>query len=145
MERALTLARQAAEVGEVPVGAVLVKNGLIIAEASNEKERLADATRHAEIICIQKACQNLNTWRLFDCDLYVTLEPCIMCAGAISLHRMRHVYFGATDPKGGALESLYQVGEDSRLNHRFSSSSGHLGQECSEVLTSFFRQLRRSK
>ena len=99
MKEALALAKKAADEGEVPIGAVIVHEGKIIAVGQNQREQNQDATGHAELIAIREACQALNSWRLLDCDLYVTLEPCLMCAGAIIQARMRHVYFGAHDPK----------------------------------------------
>lgn len=142
MGRALELARQAAERGEVPVGAVVVCNGQIVAEAGNEREANKVATHHAEILVIERACQKLGKWRLNDCDLYVTLEPCTMCAGAIVLTRFAKVIFGASDPKAGAVGSLYNVLADERLNHRPEVIAGVLAEDCGRMLTDFFRSRR---
>jgi len=144
MARALELAEKAAQAGDVPVGAVIVRNGEILAEAFNEKEALKVPSCHAEILAIERAALKLDRWRLIDCDLYVTLEPCVMCAGAIVQARLRSVVYGAKDPKGGAVESVYQVLSDGRLNHRPVLSQGVLEQECSEVLKKFFAE-RRNK
>jgi tRNA(adenine34) deaminase len=142
MQRALELAGAAAERGEVPVGAVIVKDDKVIAEGYNLRETLQDATRHAELIAIEAACRSLGTWRLEGCDLYVTLEPCVMCAGAIWQARLARVWFGAADPKGGAMGSLYRIHEDARLNHRLPAEGGLLAPECGKILTDFFRARR---
>lgn len=139
---ALTLARKGLELDEVPVGAVIVKDGTIVAEAFNKRELDNNATGHAEILAIQSACKSLGTWRLSSCDLYVTLEPCLMCAGALIQARIRNVYFGAFDPKGGALGSLYKLHEDTRLNHRFKVEGGVCGDECGKMLSAFFKKKR---
>lgn len=143
MARALELAKQAAERDEVPVGAVIVKNGEIIAESSNQKEEKNQATRHAEIVAIEKAETVLENWWLEDCDLFVTLEPCMMCSGAMILARIRKVYFGAYDKKTGAIESTLQL-LDEKSNHKVLHEGGILEEECSEVLTEFFRQKRKN-
>ena len=142
MSRALELARDAATKGEVPVGAVIVHAGRIIAEGANAREARFDATAHAEVIAIAAAGCHLGAWRLTDCDLYVTLEPCLMCAGAIYQARLGRVIFGAADPKAGAMGSLYKVHEDSRLNHRLPVVGGLLSAECGAVLRDFFRARR---
>lgn len=142
MTSALRLAEQAYACHETPIGAVIVKDGQIIASAYNQKEQEHCATRHAELIAIEIASQKLNNFRLLDCDLYVTLEPCLMCAGAIYQARLRSVYFSAFDPKAGALGSLYSIHEDKRLNHRFSVFSGLLENESRNLLKSFFQQRR---
>lgn len=139
---ALALARKGLEEDEVPIGAIIVKDGTILAEAFNQRERVHDATGHAEILAIQSACKKLNSWRLSNCDLYVTLEPCIMCAGALVQARVRNVYFGAFDSKGGALGSLYKIHEDTRLNHRFKVHGGICGEECGKMLSDFFKKKR---
>ena len=144
MEQALALARQAAKEQEVPVGAVVVQNGKIIASGYNRKETFACATKHAEILAIEKASQILGAWRLHDCELFVTLEPCLMCAGAIFSARLRRVVFGAHDPKGGALGSLYRVHEDSRLNHNFTVTPGVMEAQCADILKQFFSARRKS-
>ncbi len=143
MQQALLLAKQAATADEVPVGAIVVKNGVVIGKGRNRKEESQLATRHAEIEAIESASRNLGTWRLVDCDLYVTLEPCPMCAGAILQSRIRHLYFGADDPKGGAVTSLYQLLGDSRWNHSTGVTKNLLQDSCSKILSSFFRQKRQ--
>ncbi len=145
MEIALSEARKAAELGEVPVGAVVVKGGEIIAQAGNFRESYQDPLAHAEILAIQRASQFLQSWRLLDCTLYVTLEPCIMCAGAIVQSRIPNLVFGANDPKGGGVRSLYQICEDERLNHRVEVVEGILQNDCSRVLSEFFQERRLEK
>jgi tRNA(adenine34) deaminase len=129
---------------ETPVGAVIVFEGKIIARGHNAREQTQDPTQHAEIIAIKKAAKKLGSWRLMDCDLYVTLEPCPMCAGAIIQSRVRNVYYGASDPKAGAAGSVIDIFSVEKFNHRVSVFSGVLEKECSEVLKDFFRELRRS-
>jgi tRNA(adenine34) deaminase len=143
MQLALNEARQAAEEGEVPVGAVIAHQGRVVAAAHNQREQLRDPTAHAEMIALTQAADALRSWRLEGCTLYVTLEPCPMCAGAILQARLPLVVYGADDPKAGAVQSLYQLLGDARLNHRSAVISGVLGQECGAVLTEFFRQQRR--
>jgi tRNA(adenine34) deaminase len=138
----LKLAQQAALRDEVPVGAVIVQNDVIIAEASNEKVATQDPTAHAEIIAIKQASQKLNNWRLSDCTLYVTLEPCPMCAGAIVQSRIKRVVYGCKDLKSGAVDSIYQITQDQRLNHQTEVTAGVLAQACSELLTTFFKSKR---
>lgn len=138
MLKALEQARGAFEAGEVPVGAVVVHRERIIAEACNQRETLNDPTAHAEIIALTQAAESLGSWRLLDCTLYVTLEPCPMCAGAIVQARIPTVVYGATDPKAGACHSLYQITEDSRLNHQAVVLGGVLQEECREILQEFF-------
>lgn len=140
----MELADQAAQAGEIPVGAVIVCNGELVAESSNLKEANQDPLGHAEIIVIQAASKALGRWRLSGCTLYVTLEPCTMCSGAIIHARLDRVVYGATDPKAGAVRSLYQILNDPRLNHTPEVVSGVLEQECSEQLKSFFRRLRNA-
>ena len=144
MKRALKLAREAAAVGEVPVGAVVVQNGTIIAEAFNRRESWRDPTAHAELMAIRTAASNLNRWRLSGATLYVTLEPCAMCAGAMVLARIDRLVYGADDPKGGAVRTLYRLADDDRLNHRLEVTSGVLAEECARVLKEFFRERRTS-
>ncbi len=144
MEKALGLARQAQKQGEVPVGAVLVKNQSIVATGWNQKEQKQKASAHAEMIAIEKACEKLFTWRLCDCELYVTLEPCLMCAGAILSARIKRVIYACKDPKAGAVTSLYQVLQDKRLHHFVEISEGILAEQSSALLTEFFRQKRLS-
>lgn len=138
MRRALDQARRAFEEGEVPVGAVIVHDGQVIAEAHNQRETLNDPTAHAEMIAITQAADMLKSWRLIDCVLYVTLEPCPMCAGAIVQARIPTVIYGATDPKAGACHSLYQITSDPRLNHQTAVLGGILGEECGAILREFF-------
>ncbi len=138
MGRALELARQASLADEVPVGAVLVRDGQLIAAASNQREMLRDPTAHAEIIAITQAAASIDDWRLERTTLYVTLEPCVMCAGAILQARIPRVVFGANDPKAGAVQSLYQLLQDERLNHRCEVVAGILAEPCGYVLTDFF-------
>jgi tRNA(adenine34) deaminase len=143
MRRALALAEEAAEAGEAPVGAVIVREGTIIAEARNQREELRDPTAHAEMIAITQAAAALGSWRLEGCTLYVTLEPCPMCAGAIVQARIPQLVYGASDPKAGAVRSLYQLATDARLNHRCEIIEGVLAAPCGAVLTEFFRQRRQ--
>jgi tRNA(adenine34) deaminase len=142
MRQALTLAARAAALGEVPVGALVVHENQVIAEAYNERESLPSALAHAELSALSRACAKLGRWRLSGCTLYVTLEPCVMCAGASVQARVDRVVYGAVDPKGGAVESLYQVLGDARLNHRPQVAGGVLADECGEILSAFFRGRR---
>jgi tRNA(adenine34) deaminase len=130
--------------GEVPVGAVLVANGEIISRAHNMKESLSDPTAHAEIIAIKEASSKFKNWRLEDATLYVTKEPCIMCAGALLNMRGARLVFGCKDEKGGAVESLYNVLSDRRLNHQIEVTSGVLEKECRNILREFFKNLRHN-
>lgn len=145
MKLAINLAKDAAERGEVPVGAVVVLDGEIVAQASNGKETSQLPTDHAELKAIEAAAQKLGRWRLSDCELYVTLEPCAMCAGAIVQARVRRLIYGARDPKAGAVESLFQIVTDPRLNHRAQVTAGVLTEDCSSLLTEFFRRRRSEK
>ena len=142
MRLALLQAREALLWGEVPVGAVVVRDGRLISQAFNLKETLKDPTAHAERIALTLAGQVTNDWRLLGCSLYVTLEPCLMCAGAILQSRMDRIVYGVSDPKAGACESLYRVTNDRRLNHRCRVQSGQLAQECGEILSAFFQRKR---
>jgi tRNA(adenine34) deaminase len=143
MRMALAEAQAAAAAGEVPVGAIIVCNDRVIAAAHNQRETLRDPTAHAEMIAITQAAESLGAWRLEGCTLYVTLEPCPMCAGAIVQSRVPRVVYGAVDPKAGAVESLYQLLADERLNHRPDVTGSVLAEPCGEILTSFFRARRR--
>jgi tRNA(adenine34) deaminase len=143
MREALHQAQLAAVADEVPVGALVVRDGEIVGAAHNQRETLADPTAHAEMIAITQAASALGSWRLSGCTLYVTLEPCSMCAGAIVLARLDRVVYGATDPKAGAVESLYQLLEDSRLNHQAHVVRGVLAPECGGILKEFFQRKRR--
>ena len=144
MGQALELAKQAAENGEVPVGAILVKNGVHIAEASNLREESGSPIAHAEMLVIQAASEKIGDWRFVDTTLYVTLEPCPMCAGAIVLARIPKVVYGTTDPKAGAAGTLYNILQDERLNHRVELVSGVLADESSALLKSFFQERRQN-
>lgn len=145
MQHALGLAKKASTLGEVPVGAVVVRDGIIIGEGWNLRETNQDPLCHAEMMAIQEAAKNSAAWRLSETTLYVTLEPCLMCAGAIYQARIPRVVYGATDPKAGACGSLYGVHEDSRLNHRYLVQTGLLADQCSQILKDFFRKRRVSK
>lgn len=142
MRVALAEARLAFEEGEVPVGAVIVHQERAIALAHNQREMLHDPTAHAEMIAITQAAEALGSWRLLDCTLYVTLEPCPMCAGAIVQSRLPTVVYGATDPKAGACQTLYQIATDPRLNHQAAVIGGVLVDECRAILQEFFAQQR---
>ncbi len=143
MRLALDEARQAVEEDEVPVGAIIVASGRVIASAHNQREQLADPTAHAEMIALTQAAAAINSWRLEQCVLYVTLEPCPMCAGAILQARVPVVVWGAADPKAGAVESLYRLFDDSRLNHRVDHVGRVLEADCGRLLTEFFREKRQ--
>lgn len=143
MREALAAADEAAVLDEVPVGAVIVKDGEIVARAYNLREQAQDPTAHAELIAIQRAAAALGSWRLEGCTVYVTLEPCAMCAGAMVLARVERCVYGCADPKGGFLGTLGDLSSQPGLNHRYEVVSGVLADECSERLTSFFRALRR--
>jgi tRNA(adenine34) deaminase len=143
MRQALAAAEAAAGRGEVPVGAVVVVGGEAIAIAHNERETANDPTAHAEVVALRRAAARLGTWRLTEADLYVTMEPCPMCAGAIVNARIRRVYYGCHDPKAGAVRSLYQILDDRRLNHRVDVVSGVLAPEAASLLRRFFERLRR--
>jgi tRNA(adenine34) deaminase len=145
MEMALEEAALAAEADEVPVGCVIVSRERgVVARAHNQREQLTDPTAHAEMIALTQAAQSLGSWRLDGCILYVTLEPCPMCAGAIVLARLPHVVYGAADPKAGACHTLYQITSDPRLNHRAQVVGGVLAERCGGVLSSYFAAKRRS-
>lgn len=142
MQQAFSLAESAAQLDEVPVGAIVVHEGRIIGSGMNLREREKQAILHAEVLAIQEASRWLNSWRLSNCTLYVTLEPCLMCAGAIYQARFPRVVYGAMDPKAGALGSLYRLHEDTRLNHRYSVQAGVLHEQSSQLLSQFFRRRR---
>ena len=141
MRRALRLAQEAADEGEVPVGAVVVRKGEIVGEGRNRREMAKSALSHAELEAIQNACQNLGGWRLWECELYVTLEPCPMCAGAIVNARIPQIYFGAYDPKNGCVGSVANILELPLAFHP-KYEGGILKEECSAILTNFFKRLR---
>lgn len=142
MRAAIAEARLAEAEGEVPVGAVIVHTGEIIGRGRNLREAKQDPTAHAEMIALREAAHALGSWRLTDTVLYVTLEPCPMCAGALVNARVPRVVWGCNDPKAGATQTLYTIGDDARLNHRFESVPGVLGDECGALLTQFFRAIR---
>ena len=142
MQMALAEAEQASASGEVPVGAVIVFDGRVIASAHNQREQLHDPTAHAEMIAITQAAESLSSWRLEGCRLYVTLEPCPMCAGAIIQARIPEIVYGASDPKAGAVESMFSLLNDQRLNHQTSFRSGVLAEPCGQLLSDFFRRQR---
>ena len=143
MHAALSLAWEAFSCGEVPVGALVVRNNQIVSQGYNLKETFQDPTAHAERIALTLAGKALRSWRLDDCVLYVTLEPCVMCAGAIVQSRIQRVVYGAKDPKAGACDSLYRILADPRLNHQVALVSGVLEADCREILSQFFQQRRR--
>lgn len=142
MRRAIEEARTAQAEGEVPVGAVIVHEGRIIGRGRNLRESTQDPTAHAEMIALRGAASTLGSWRLIDTSLYVTLEPCPMCAGALVNARVPRVVWGCDDPKAGATKTLYAIGADARLNHRFESVPGILDAECSMLLSDFFAAIR---
>ena len=145
MKEALKEAKKAYKKLEVPVGCVIVKDGKIIARAHNLKETKYDTTKHAEILAIQKASKKLESWRLIDCDMYVTLEPCPMCAGAIIQSRIKNLYYGASDEKTGAVGSVLNLMENFKFNHIVNVEKGILKNDCENLLKDFFRELRKSK
>ena len=147
MEEATYLAYKAGSQGEIPIGAVIVRNGKIISKAYNKREKSQIATHHAEILAIQKACKKLKSWRLEDCEMYVTLEPCIMCAGAIIQARIKKVVYAATEPKFGAAESVLNIFNhlEYKFNHEVEVVSGILKEESTELIKSFFKELRKKK
>ena len=143
MALALDEARAAAAIGEVPIGAVVVCDGAVVARAHNIREVETDPTAHAELIAIREASQRLGRWRLSDCTVYATLEPCPMCAGAMHQARIERLVYGAPDPKAGAVGTLYDLSNDERLNHRFAVTSGVLADESAALLRDFFGDLRK--
>ncbi len=145
MARALELARAAGAAGEVPVGAVLVRDGEILAEGSNRPITDSDPTAHAEMVCLRQAGKAAGNYRLSGSTLYVTLEPCAMCAGAMVHARIERLVYGASDPKTGAAGSVFALTASPRLNHRIETTGGVLGEECGELLRSFFRERRRAQ
>jgi len=145
MAMALDQARGAAEIGEVPIGAVVVCDGAVVASGMNRREIDHDPAGHAEVLAIRQAAAKLGRWRLSDCTVYVTLEPCPMCAGLMHQARVARCVFATPDPKAGALGTLYDLSSDTRLNHRFDVSSGILAEESSALLRDFFRTLREER
>ena len=142
MKIALSEAKTAAEIGEIPIGAVIVLDGEIIAKAHNMRETWQDATAHAETIVIREACKKLNRWRLTGATLYVTIEPCPMCAGAIVMSRISRLVYGSPDSKAGAAESLFNVVNNPALNHMVEVTSGVCSEECTQVMKDFFKKRR---
>lgn len=145
MKEAIKEAKKAYNKLEIPVGAIIVKDGKIIARAHNVKEEKKDTTKHAEIIAIQKASKKLESWRLTGCEMYVTLEPCSMCAGALIQSRLKKVYIGAMDEKTGACGSVLNLLEDYKFNHIVEVERGICKEECENILKKFFKELRKSK
>ena len=145
MKEALKEAKKAYDKLEVPVGAVIVKDGKIIARAHNLKETRLDTTKHAEMLAIQKASKKLKSWRLLDCEMYVTLEPCSMCSGAIINSRIKKIYIGTLDEKTGAAGSVFNLFEDYTFNHKVEVEKGIMKEECENILKSFFKMLRKLK
>ena len=145
MKEAIKQAKKAAQKDEVPIGCVIVKDDQIIARAYNKREMKQCSTAHAEILAIEKACKKLSSWRLEDCDLYVTLEPCPMCSGAIIQSRIRNVIFGAYDPKGGCMGSNMNINNVRGFNHYPDIEGGILQDECSRLLKEFFKAKRKKK
>lgn len=142
MSQAIELARRALESQDVPVGALVVRGQRVVGRGWNQRELLQDPTAHAEMIALTAAAQALGHWRLEGCTLYVTLEPCLMCAGALVLARLERLVYGAADPKAGACGSLYQITQDPRLNHRVQTVAGVLAEPCAELVRDFFRRQR---
>ena len=145
MREALSLAQQAAELGEVPVGAIVVKDGVIVGRGSNAPIGSHDPSAHAEILALRDAAKNIGNYRIVDCSLYVTLEPCAMCAGAIQHARIGQLVFGAKDPKTGACGSVVNLMAEDKLNHHTDVVAGVLENECGQLLSDFFKQRRLSK
>ncbi|MCI7146840.1 MAG: tRNA adenosine(34) deaminase TadA [Candidatus Fimisoma sp.] len=145
MKAALKEAEKAAAMGEVPIGAVVVKDGIIIGRGHNKTETAKDPTAHAEMEAIRAASAALGGWRLLGCDMYVTAEPCSMCAGAIVWSRIENLYIGTMDPKAGACGSVFNIVQEDKLNHQVNVTTGILQEECSRLLKDFFRSLRRTR
>ncbi|KFZ42202.1 tRNA adenosine(34) deaminase TadA [Anoxybacillus flavithermus] len=145
MYLAIEEAKKAEEIGEVPIGAIIVHRDEVIARAHNLRERDQRSIAHAELLAIDEACKKLGTWRLEQTTLYVTLEPCAMCAGAIVLSRIERVVFGASDPKGGCAGTLMNLLQEKRFNHQAEVVSGVLAEQCGDLLSQFFRRLRQQK
>ena len=145
MREAIKEAKKAELIDDVPIGCVIVKNNKVISRGHNIRESKQNPTGHAEIVAINKAAKKLNSWRLENCDIYITLEPCIMCSGAIIQSRIKHIYFGAFDPKGGALGSSINVLDAKNINHHPEVTSGVLQEECSKIITNYFKSKREKK
>lgn len=144
MKKALHYAKLCAKRGEIPVGCIIVRNGEIVSWGNNSRQTHKNALHHAEIVAIDRACRKLGGWRLWECDMYVTLEPCVMCAGAIINSRIRNVYYGASDPKAGCFGSLVDL-NGYAFNHHPNVVGGILESECSDILKKFFKELRENK
>ena len=145
MKEAIKQAKKAYDKEEIPVGAVIVKDGKIIARGYNKKEEKKDTTQHAEIIAIQKASRKIGAWRLQDCEMYVTLEPCAMCTGALIQARLKRVYIGTMDPKTGACGSVLNLLEDYKFNHKVEVETNIMQKECEKILKDFFKYLKSKK
>ncbi|WP_409478968.1 tRNA adenosine(34) deaminase TadA [Pseudobdellovibrio sp. HCB154] len=146
MQLAFKLAKNAQLKGEVPIGAVVVDaEGKVIGKSGNKREQLNTVLGHAELVALHRACKSKNSWRLIDCTLYVTLEPCYMCAGALVQSRIKRVVFATHDPKAGAMGSLEDLSKHAKLNHRFTAENGLMQHECSTLLKNFFKQKRSEK
>lgn len=145
MKEALIEARKAYDLGEIPIGAVVVRDGQVIARGHNLTETTKDPTAHAEMIAIREAARFLGGWRLVGCSMYVTVEPCSMCTGAMIWSRIENLYIGTMDPKAGACGSVFNIAEEDRLNHRINVERGILGEECSSIMKEFFKELRKKK
>jgi tRNA(adenine34) deaminase len=145
MARALELAQMARYIGEIPVGAVVTLGSQLVAEAHNEKEQNSDATAHAEVLAIQRASKSLGRWRLKDCTLYVTLEPCLMCVGAVISARLDRLVYGALDKKAGAVESTFKLSDTTHFNHYPQLTSGILAEQSGKIIKEFFQELRIRK
>lgn len=145
MKEAIKQAKKAYDKEEIPVGAVIVKDGKIIARGYNKKEEKKDTTQHAEIIAIQKASRKIGAWRLQDCEMYVTLEPCVMCTGALIQARLKRVYIGTMDPKTGACGSVLNLLEAYKFNHKVEVETNIMQKECEKILKDFFKYLRSKK
>lgn len=145
MTEALQEAAKAAEIGEVPIGAVIVKDGVIVGRGYNRRETDRDPTAHAEMLALRDASKNLGGWRLTGCEMYVTIEPCPMCAGAIVMSRIDRLVYGAADRKAGAVDTLYGIVTDSRLNHQVAVVSGVMEDVCGQIISEFFRKLRQAR
>ncbi|HHT50813.1 MAG TPA: nucleoside deaminase [Eubacteriaceae bacterium] len=143
MKSAIKEGEKAYKAGEVPIGAIIVKEGKVIARAHNLKETKNNPTAHAEILAIQKAAKKLGTWRLEDCEIYVTIEPCVMCAGAILQSRIERLIFGAREPKFGGVASIVNILDNPKFNHRVEIIEGILEEECSRLIKDFFKDLRK--
>lgn len=144
MQQALKCALKAKQIDEVPIGAVIVKDNKIISRGYNKSITLKDSTAHAEIVAIRKACKKLNNYRLTGCSIYVTIEPCAMCVGALVHARIKNIYFGAKDLKSGACKSVFSIANSNKLNHNINVISGLLEQDCARIIKEFFKNKRKN-